>query len=138
MDRVKRNIYFLRYLSTLANSVQRKALLETASADQITAVAEIAYNILGGVFELTDSELSSLQRYKCVIRKLASRHFRTDEKRSVSLRNSVAAKHLLTVFFSHNRTLHYGLGRDQTTDSYTSDAVPTAYSESDEIDNAAV
>lgn len=135
MDRVKRNIYFLRYLSTLANSVQRKALLETASADQITAVAEIAYNILGGVFELTDSELSSLQRYKCVIRKLASRYFRTDEKRSVSLRNSVAAKHLLTVI---TEPCIMDSDGDKTFDSYTSDAVPTAYSESDEIDNAAV
>lgn len=134
MDRVKRNIYFLRYLSTLVNSVQRKSLLETASADQVTAIAEIAYNITGGVFELTDTELSCLERYKCVIRKLASRHFPLNEKKSALLRNSVAAKHLLTVFFNHNSAVNYGLGRDQATDSYTSDTVPTTDSESEESD----
>lgn len=75
MDRVKRNVHFLRYLSTLVNCAQRIKLLETASEDQITVLSEIGYNILGGVFELTDSELSMLKRYKHVIRNLASRHF---------------------------------------------------------------
>ena len=129
MDRVKRNIYFLRYLSTLVNSVQRKSLLETASADQITALAEIAYNILGGIYELTDSELSSL------IRKLASRHFQVDEKRTALLGNTIAVKHLLTVFFNHNGPLKYGLRRYQTANRYTSDTVPTADSESEEDDD---
>ena len=70
MDRVKRYIFFLRCQSSVGSSVQRKSLLllETASTDRITALAEIAYNILGGVFSLTVSELSSVQHYKSVLR----------------------------------------------------------------------
>ena len=100
MDRVKRYIYFLRCLSSVGSSVQRKSLLETASTDQITALAEIAYNILGGVFALTVSELSSLQHYKSVLRKLASKQFGLSEKKSALLEKSIAVKQLLTVFQS--------------------------------------
>ena len=132
MDRVKRNVYFLRYLSTGVSCAQRQSLIETASVDQIVALAEIAYNILGGVFDLTASELSSLQRYKSVIRKLASKAFRPDEKRAALLVNTIAVKHLLTVFFRHNGYLKYELGRDQTTDSHTPDTVSAAGSESEE------
>ena len=80
MDRVKRNVYFLRYLSTAVSCAQRQSLIETASVDQIVALAEIAYNILGGVFDLTASELSSLQRYKSLIRKLASKAYRPEKR----------------------------------------------------------
>ena len=110
-------------------------MLETASADQITTLAEIAYNILGEVFELTDSELSSLQRYKSVIRKLASRTFRLDEKKAALLGKPIAVKQLLVVFFSHNSAIKNGFGRCQETGSNTANAVPAAYTESDEDDD---
>ena len=83
MDRVKRNSHFLRYLGSIQSSAQRRSLLESASVDQISSLAEIAYNILSGVFELTDPELSSLRRYKSVLRKVASREIRLVEKRIV-------------------------------------------------------
>ena len=98
MDRVRRNNIFLQYLVSITSSGQRKSLLETASADQITALAEIAYNILSGVFELTNSELTSLQRYRSVLRKLASKHFRTDEKKTALLGQSIAVKICLLCF----------------------------------------
>ena len=39
-----------------------------------------------------------LQRYRSVLRKLASKHFRTDEKKTALLGQSIAVKHLLAVF----------------------------------------
>ena len=135
MDRVRRNNIFLRYLVSITSSGQRKSLLETASADQITALAEIAYNILSGVFELTNSELTSLQRYRSVLRKLASKHFRTDEKKTALLGQSIAVKHLLAVFFSHNTALGDGFRRDQAADSNTPDTVPAVNSESEGNDD---
>ena len=131
MDRVKRNSYFLRYLGSVQSSAQRKSLLESASADQITSLAEIAYNILGGVFELANFELISLRRYKNVLRKLASKQLRHWEKRNALLENSIAVKHLLTVFFAHYKSCENGFGRDTAIGSNTSDSVSTTGSDSE-------
>ena len=100
-------------------------MLETASADQITTLAEIAYTILGRVFELTDSELSSLQRYKSVIRKLASRTFRLDENKAALLGKPIAVKQLLVVFFNHNSAITM-----DSDDVRKLVVVPAAYTES--------
>lgn len=132
MDRVKKHLYFLRYLSTLVSCVQRKRLLETASENQIIVLSEIAYNILEGVFKLNDTEFSMLQRYKNVVRKLASREFQVDEKRTAVVKDSIAVKHLLTVFFSHYDVQKHGNGWGEETYCNTPDSVPTAYSESDD------
>ena len=131
MDRVKRNSHFLRYLGSIQSSAQRRSLLESASVDQISSLAEIAYNILSGVFELTDPELSSLRRYKSVLRKVASSEIRPVEKRSVLVENSIAVKHLLAVFFTHIRKLEDGFRRDSTTYSNTSEPIQTVDSESE-------
>ena len=77
MDRVKRHLYFLRYISSIVNSNQRRYLLEKASVDEITTLSEIAYNILGGVFTLSESELMALQRHKLVLRTLAANNFKS-------------------------------------------------------------
>ena len=132
MDRVKKHLYFLRYLSTLVSCVQRKRLLETASENQIIVLSEIAYNILEGVFKLNDTEFSMLQRYKNVVRTLASRELQVDEKRTTVVKDSIAVMHLLTVFFSHYDVQKHGNGWGEETYRNTSDSVPTAYSESDD------
>lgn len=127
MDRIKKHIYLLQYLSTLDNCAQRRKVIESATAEQIITLSEIAYNILEGVFELSDSELSVLQRYKHILRKLASRQILTGDKKCAILRNSVAIKHLLQVFFNHCSD---GGGRSSQTDFTATNTISATDSES--------
>lgn len=131
MDRVKKHFVFLRYISSVSSCAHRRHLLEAASASEITALSEIAFNILGGVFSLTESELSALQRHKKVLRTLAAKHFRVSEKREAIVTKSIAVRHLLTVFFRHYLHSKHERERSTETDSDSTDSVPAAYSESD-------
>ena len=111
-------------------SNQRRYLLEKASVDEITTLSEIAYNILGGVFALSESELTALQRHKTVLRTLAAKHFQVSEKRAALVKSSVAVKHLLTVFFRHYQYSDNGGRGSSENNSDSTNSVPAACSES--------
>ena len=82
---IESNIHFLILMSDRGKSsqLQRRALLATANKQQIIALVEVAYNILYGNTELTDSDKQSLKRYRRHIRLLVSRGTKLTEKREL-------------------------------------------------------
>ena len=72
MNRIDTHVYFLRYLS-VTNSYQRRHLLQTAIAEQLHVLYEIAFNVLQGNISLTDEDSSILYQHRNVLRKLTSK-----------------------------------------------------------------
>lgn len=132
MDKIRKNLHLLRYLRASENSIQRKRLIESATRDQIATFSEISLNILNGVFEISDQELSSLERYKFIYRKLADRRVNDIDKRRSLLRHSVSLKNLLTVFFNHWSEIQSNGRKHQEINSYSTKSVQSVNSESGE------
>ena len=62
--RVKRHVLCLQMLNRTKNTKLRKAILEYADADLISALCECAHNILRGTVRLTPREKVRLRKYK--------------------------------------------------------------------------
>lgn len=69
-DRLKRNIPILNVLSKAPNK-QRKAIIDTATSDQIACICDCANNIINNNIPLTSADLQKLRRYKNLIRYLS-------------------------------------------------------------------
>ena len=78
-DRLTRNRAFLDLLRD-SKSVQAKAILKTASRDQILVIGEIFLNLLEKHFDLTDSFLRYVAKRKNIVRKLGDRKIKVSEK----------------------------------------------------------
>ena len=71
--RVKRHVLCLQMLNRTKNTKLRKAILEHADADLISALCECAHNILRGTVRLTPREKARLRKYKDKLRLIANR-----------------------------------------------------------------
>ena len=72
--RVKRHVLCLQMLNRTNNTKLRKAILEHADADLISALCEFAHNILRGTVRLTPREkVRRLRKYKGKLRLIANR-----------------------------------------------------------------
>ena len=80
--RLKRNFDFLKVLQK-ASPKQRKALLENSSGDLILCIAEVVQNILLGNVKLSKAQKSKLQKYKSVLRTVASKKTKTTNKKKL-------------------------------------------------------
>ncbi len=96
MKRVKKHIDFI---STLVSSkpIQLRALLKTASKEQLDTVREIIHNILLGNLSISELHKQQLIKYKCTFRKIGDPKKRPN--RSLFVRNSQALSKLLTIVF---------------------------------------
>lgn len=100
MNRIDTHLYFLRYLS-VTTSYQRRHLLQTATAEQLNVLYEIAFNVLQGNISLTDEDYSILYKHRNVLRKLTLKEIDRYTKRQLLGKYSCAVKDLLGIFFHY-------------------------------------
>ena len=79
--RVKRHVLCLQMLNRTKNTKLRKAILEYADADLISALCECAHNILRGTVRLTPREKVRLRKYKDKLRLIANRRLSISRRR---------------------------------------------------------
>ena len=84
---------------SVTTSYQRRNLLQTATAEQLNALYEIALNVLHGNISLTSEDYTKLYKHKNVLRKLALKEIDKYTKRQLLGKYSCAIKDLLTIFF---------------------------------------
>ena len=72
MQRLRRQLPFLRSMLQEANRFKRRDLLQHANADQINAVSELVLNFLKNKIPVTPPILAKLQPYKKVLRDLTT------------------------------------------------------------------
>ena len=80
MAYAKKNINFLKFAKGCLPK-QRKAILDTASRDQVLAVCECADNALRGNIKLNTQQKKKLARHKQVIRHLVNKKVNWKAKR---------------------------------------------------------
>ena len=80
MQRLRRQLPFLRSVLQEANRLKRQDLLQHANADQINAVSELVLNFLINKIPVTPPIMAKLRPYKKVLRDLR-RHQHSVKKR---------------------------------------------------------
>lgn len=85
MRKVKRHVHLLHLLSN-ANPQQRKAILRTASTEQIKTICEICQNLLSGNIPI--AKVQKLRSYKKVIRQLADKKIPISKKKKLFINQS--------------------------------------------------
>ena len=73
MQRLRRQLPFLRSVLQEGNRFKRQELLQHANADQINAVSELALNLLKNKIPVTPPIMAKLRPYKKVLRDLGRR-----------------------------------------------------------------
>ena len=81
MQRLRRQLPFLRSMLQEANGFKRQDLLQHANADQINAVSELVLNLLKNKIPVTPPILAKLQPYKKVLRDLGRRRHSVKKRR---------------------------------------------------------
>ena len=81
MQRLRRQLPFLRSMLQEANRFKRQDLLQHANADQINAVSELVLNFLKKKIPVTPPVLAKLQPYKKVLRDLGRRRHSVKKRR---------------------------------------------------------
>jgi hypothetical protein len=78
----------LPYLVLLQSTTpqQRRALIQTMSRQQLTAICEVILNVFKGVFRLAKDVIKRLRRYESFIRALASREESRTSKRKILIK----------------------------------------------------
>lgn len=100
MDRVKDHWTFVK-LVLESRGVQRNAIIQSARREQIITLAEIAHNVLRGVFDLTEDEFSLLLKNRHYIRKFACKGVSIPEKKALFCQHGTRLVALLRIFVNH-------------------------------------
>ena len=79
----KRQFLCLQLLNRTHNTKLRKAILEYADAELISALCECAHNILRGTVRLTPREKARLRRYTSDLRTIANRKTAVTRRRRI-------------------------------------------------------
>jgi hypothetical protein len=79
MNIMKENIIFLQAVGSL-HDVQVKELLKTADRNQITAIAEVFKNVLGGVIRIPTEYKIKLTKDRGTIRSIADNKVSHEER----------------------------------------------------------
>ena len=114
---VKRALPLLQTLVN-ANPKLKKAIIQYASPDLVTAISEIALNMLKGIIKLTPQQKQRLSRYKKEFRSLAKKTLSVRRKGKFWFRK-VLVQALLSYYL-----LHFHCLRDET---YGFDSRRTAF-----------
>ena len=87
---VKRALPLLETLVN-ANPKLKKAIIQHASPDLVTAISEIALNMLKGIIKLTPQQKQRLSRYKKEFRSLAKKTLSVKKKRKILVQKGTGA-----------------------------------------------
>ena len=87
---VKRALPLLETL-VAANPKLKKAIIKYASPDLVTAISEIALNMLKGIIKLTPQQKHHLSRYKKEFRSLAKKNVSVGKKRKLLVQKGGSA-----------------------------------------------
>ena len=82
MQRLRRQLPFLRSMLQEVNRSKRQELLQHANADQINAVSELALNLLKNKIPMTPPLVAKLRPYKKVLRDLGRRQHSGKKRRA--------------------------------------------------------
>ena len=82
MQRLRRQLPFLRSMLQEVNRSKRQELLQLANADQINAVSELALNLLKNKIPMTPPLVAKLRPYKKVLRDLGRRQHSVKKRRA--------------------------------------------------------
>ncbi len=80
---VKKQVICLQMLNTTRNANLRKAILEYADAELISALCECAHNILRGTIRLTSKEKVRLSKYTSDLRAIVNRKTTVNRSRRI-------------------------------------------------------
>ena len=81
MQRLRRQLPFLRSVLQEANRFKRQDLLQHANADQINAVSELVLNLLKNKIPVSPPIMAKLRPYKKVLRDLGRRRHSVKKRR---------------------------------------------------------
>ena len=90
-NRVKQNLCFIRLLAETTSKAQRKALLETATKQQLKTLVEITYNILQLHFPVSKTYQNKLIKRGHVLEGIV------DRRKKERQRDRYIKKHLSTI-----------------------------------------
>lgn len=93
---------------SVATSYQRRHLLQTATAEQLNTLYEIAFNILQGNISLTDEDYAILYKYRNVFWKLSLKEVDRFTKKQLLGKHSCAIRDLMQFFFPLLFNQEYG------------------------------
>ena len=95
---IHKHMDFFNFLSKLPKK-QKIVLIKNLSDPQITAIAELALNLLSETFKLKPSDKKVLRMKKNVIRKLATRGSTTQARRKLIASNASLIASLIEASF---------------------------------------
>lgn len=132
MERVGNHIHFLQYLS-VTTAHQRRLLLSALTTEQVNITAEIAYNLLQGNIQLTETDYSALCKFKSTFRKLVARDTDISSKRQLLCKHSTAVKELVRVclnyYMSQNSDSSEGSDSEYSHSDISDTEIPTGLRE---------
>ena len=78
---IKKNADFLRLVLSTPSRQQRTALLKSITADQLQAIASVAFNLLQGSIPFTPAYKRKLKRHRVAIRTIADKTIRVTKRK---------------------------------------------------------
>ena len=102
MKRLKAHSSYIKLLaSNTTQSKQRKAILSTSSADQVTIICEIFSNILAGNLKFSKKDMTQLAQHAAIMRRLARRDIKTSHRHKLLVRHSDQVAEALSLALKH-------------------------------------
>ena len=88
MKRIINNINFLYCLSESTTKERRSNIIDWALKEHIFTISEIILNLLKGNITIASELQKKLKRHRKTLRKLASKHYSTNKKRTLLKRSA--------------------------------------------------
>ncbi len=85
---VKKHSAFFKLLLTTTSKLQRKALVDSITNDQLRALTEITLNLLRGVIPISPAHKHNLRKYKSVITLIGDKKICLKRKKTSLCRQS--------------------------------------------------
>ena len=86
MNKIKRNLPFVKSIFRQANRYKRQEMLRHANADQINSVSEIALNLLRKKIPVKPPLMAQLRRYKKTLREIGKKKNSLKRRRQALMR----------------------------------------------------
>jgi hypothetical protein len=92
---VKKHVSYLHLVHLTTSRLQRKALLDTITNDQLKVLIEVTVNLLRGVLPITTAQKSKLKKYRKLIRLIGDQTVSLKTKKDALCRQGQAIAVLL-------------------------------------------
>ena len=102
MKRLKPHSFYIKLLTSKTTSPkQRKALLSTASTDQMSIICEIFSNILAGNLRFNKKDMTQLAQHATIMRRMTRRDIKTSHRHGLLVRHSDQVAEVLSIVLKH-------------------------------------